>query len=272
MLEGLVLDWLPPIYVAVIGALVGSFLNVVVLRLPRKISIVSPRSRCPQCGSAIRAIDNVPVLSWIVLGGRCRTCQAPISPRYAIVELLTAIVFVLVFRRFGIAPHTFVYLAFVAALIAITFVDIDHRIIPDSISLPGIPIGILCAALLPHAPGALLPPTAVSSVIGATVGAAVLWIATIVGPKLFGRDAMGFGDVKLLAMLGAFLGIHSILFVMLVASITGASMGIVTAVLSRSRIRGSTIPFGPYLAFGAVAYLLIGQEVVSLWLGRGAGL
>ena len=253
-------------WVAAVGALVGSFLNVVIYRVPARRSIAYPGSRCGFCESPIRWYDNVPVISWLVLGARCRSCGVRIPARYAIVEALTAVAFVAVVLRFGVTPHAPVYAAFVAALIAATFIDVDHRIIPDSISKPGVVAGLAVAALLPPIAGSLLPVTLRLAIAGAFLGYISLLAVAAGGRVIFGREAMGLGDVKLLAMIGAFLGPLSLPFVFGAAGVTGAVFGVGHALARGRRIRGGTIPFGPFLALGAVVYLLVGSELVLDYL------
>jgi leader peptidase (prepilin peptidase) / N-methyltransferase len=258
-------------WVAVIGAFIGSFLNVVIYRVPMRRSIVAPGSRCGFCESPVRWYDNVPVLSWIVLGGRCRWCGVGISPRYALVELLTSLLFVAVLHRFGAEWHTPVYALFCAALVAVTFIDIDHRIIPDSISKSGVVIGVAVAAILPSTPEALLPVTLTLSLAGAVLGYFSLLAVSLVGKALFRRESMGLGDVKLLAMIGAFLGPLSLPFIFVVAPLAGSTYGITAALLRGRRIRGATMPFGPFLSAAAIAYLLGGSEYVLAWLRASGG-
>jgi leader peptidase (prepilin peptidase)/N-methyltransferase len=261
------LDAVEAVWVALLGAVVGSFLNVVIYRLPRRSFLADKRSRCPACLEPIAWFDNLPVVSWLVLWGRCRSCAGRISARYPLVELLTAILFWLVFRRFGIAWHTPVYFALTGALVAITFIDIDHRIIPNAISLPGVLAGLLISLLLPKLPGTLLPARPAASIAGAAIGAFLPWATGTLWQKLRGVEAMGMGDVKMLAMIGAFLGAWSLPFVFFVAAILGSVGGILAAVLAgRGKpLSRSTIPFGPYLAAGAFLYLLVGPEVTGLW-------
>lgn len=253
-------------WVAVIGAFIGSFLNVVVYRVPMRRSIVLPGSRCGFCETPVRWYDNLPVLSWIVLGGRCRTCGAGISARYVVVEILTSLLFVAVLHRFGAAWHTPVYALFCAALVAVTFIDADHRIIPDSISKSGVVAGVLLSFVIPARPENLLPVTPLLSIAGAVLGYVSLLGVSVIGKVLFRRDAMGLGDVKLLAMIGAFLGPLSLPFIFFVAPLCGALYGVVSAIARGRRIRHSTMPFGPFLAAGAIAYLLGGSDLVRAWI------
>ena len=264
--DAIVLAW-----VAVVGAFIGSFLNVVVYRVPARRSIVFPGSRCGFCETHVRWYDNIPVLSWIALRGRCRHCGVRISVRYALVELLTSALFVAVVMRFGLTWLALAYAAFVAALVAVTFIDADHRIIPDSISKGGVVAGLVVAAavtlLIPRGPGlSLLPVPLPLAIAGAVLGWVSLRIFAALGAWYAGQEAMGLGDVKLLAMIGAFLGPWSLPFVFFAAAFTGGAYGVATNIVRRRRLRGSTMPFGPFLALAAVLYLLAGHELMLAWI------
>jgi leader peptidase (prepilin peptidase) / N-methyltransferase len=246
------------------GAIVGSFLNVCILRIPADESVVWPGSRCGSCKASIAWYDNIPLVSWLLLRGRCRACGVGISFRYFVVELLTALAAVAVYARFGIGFEAVVAFAFTAAMIVITFIDLDHRIIPDVISLPGIVVGI--ALSLRHDPwlGALL-----DSVLGVLFGGGILLAVAIGYEKATGREGMGGGDVKLLAMIGAFLGWMSIPFTLLISSLTGSVVGLSLMWWTGSDSKYA-IPFGPFLAVGALAYLFYGDELVRWYLGFAA--
>ena len=245
----------------VFGALVGSFLNVCILRIPAGESIVWPGSRCPSCKGAIAAYDNVPILSWMVLGGHCRSCRAPISPRYWVVELLTALAAVAVYFRVGLGFEWLVVFAFTASLIVITFIDLDHRIIPDVISLPGIVAGFVLSAR--HDPWL---PSMLDSLIGILFGGGILFLTAWGYEKATGREGMGGGDVKLLAMIGAFLGWQSIPFTLLISSLSGSVIGISLMWWTGSDTKYA-IPFGPFLALGALIYVFCGEELMRWYLG-----
>jgi len=211
----------------VLGFLVGSFLNVCIARLPYDESIVSPRSRCPQCEHQLPWWANVPVLSYVALRGRCAFCSEPISWRYPLVEILTAVLFGLACWRFGYTWHGAVAAAFVSALVVITFIDIDHRIIPDVISLPGIALGFGVSWL----PGGITPQSSGAGLLlGGGILAAIAWLYA----RWTKRDGLGMGDIKLLAMIGAFLGWVAIPPTVLIASLTGSAVGI-PAILIRGR-------------------------------------
>lgn len=208
------------------GALVGSFLNVVIARLPEGESIVHPRSHCPRCKASIPAWLNIPVLSWIMLRGRCRSCKLPISPRYPLVELLTALLFVAAGRRFGLSAPLLPSLMLIGALVAITFIDLDHFIIPDEISLPGILLALLLRPIVFDVPW-------YSGLLGAAVGAGALWSIRALFFLLRGVEGLGLGDVKLIAMIGGFLGPIALLPAILIASLSGSILGAIALVLQK---------------------------------------
>lgn len=245
----------------VLGSVVGSFANVCVLRIPTGESIVWPGSRCPECQTLIRAYDNVPLLAWLLwLKGRCRSCKAQISFRYFLIELITALAAVGLFFRVGLGVEWLILFVFVTALIIITFIDLDHRIIPDVISLPGILIGFLCSFIA--GPG----PT--SSIIGILTGGGILLAIAWGYERATGREGMGGGDIKLLGMIGAFLGWKAVPFTMLLSSLTGSVVGVSLMWWTGSDSKYA-IPFGPFLAAGAVGYVFFGEEFMRWYLGLG---
>ena len=248
--------------VFLLGSLIGSFLNVCIYRLPEGESIVTPRSRCPQCRTPIAWYHNLPVLSWLWLRGRCASCAAPISWRYPLVEALTGLLFALFCHRFGQHPATLVAWLLIALLVVITFIDLDHQIIPDVISLPGIPIGFLCSFSLPWVSWQ-------SSLLGILLGGGVLLAIALGYQWLRGHEGMGLGDVKLLAMLGAFLGAPAILPVVFLASLLGTAVGIPLMIIKRAG-RRLALPFGPFLAAAALAYLYFHEHLapLSAWYGE----
>ncbi len=242
----------------VAGAVVGSFLNVCIWRLPAAASIVSPPSHCPHCQAPIRPRDNIPLVSYVLLRGRCRACRQGISLRYPAVEAMTGVLFTLVVWHFGLTPIAAVDAIFVAALVAITFIDLDHQIIPDVISLPGIGLGVLCA-LLGYGPSVW------ASLAGAVLGGGLLAGVAVGYYALTGREGMGGGDVKLLAMIGAFLGWKAVLVTVVLGSLTGAIVGLVFIRVSGADAR-APIPFGPFLAGGAVCALFVGDPLIHWYL------
>jgi leader peptidase (prepilin peptidase)/N-methyltransferase len=245
----------------IVGAVLGSFLNVCICRIPEGKSIVSPPSACPRCGRGIRWFDNVPILSFLLLAGRCRNCGEPISWRYPLVEGLSGLLFMLLLHRVGLTPRLPVLLALGAALLVITFIDLDHQIIPDRISIPGIAIGLISSILSGH-PGWL------SSLIGIVAGGGSLLVIALAYEKFSGKEAMGGGDIKLLAMLGAFLGWQSIPFIIFTASLSGSLVGVPVMLLNRQR-GDFRIPFGPFLAAGALLHIFAGREIVAWYFGLG---
>ena len=243
------------------GAAVGSFLNVVIVRLPQQESLVSPPSRCPKCGRSIRFYDNIPILSWLMLGGRCRDCDQRIPVRYPLVELSTALMFTGLFLVWGLQPATLVYFCFCAAMIAVFWIDLKHMIIPDAISLNLIPVGMACsvAGLLPDMNWK-------QSLFGFVLGGLVLYVPAAIYEKLRGIEGLGGGDVKLLAMIGAFTGPVGVLFVLFVSSTVGSLFGLVGMASAGA---GSTtpIPFGPFITSAAVLYVFAGTRILAAFFG-----
>ena len=242
----------------VLGAIVGSFLNVCISRLPKEESIVRPGSHCPKCKTPIQYYDNIPLLSYLLLRGKCRYCQASISIQYPIVEAITALSSFFLFITFGVSLSFIYYFSFVAALIAITVIDLYHQIIRDVISLPGIVIGLLGSLIIPQI-------TFWSSLIGVLSGGGSLFLVATVYQWLFKREGMGGGDVKLLAMIGAFLGWKAVILTILLSSFIGSIIGI-TVMLIKGKDFKYAIPFGPFLALGAVISLFFGESLIHWYL------
>ncbi|PYM27612.1 MAG: prepilin peptidase [Candidatus Rokuibacteriota bacterium] len=247
----------------VAGLLIGSFLNVVIARLPEGRSLVRPGSACPGCGAAIAWHDNVPVISFLALRGRCRACAMLISWRYPLVEAVTGALFGAAALAFGPTLDAAVASALLAALVAITLIDLERQIIPDAISLPGILAGLLANL----ATGRV---SWLDSVLGIVVGGGVFLAIAVVGSWLAGQDAMGGGDIKLAAMLGAFLGWKVLLLSLFVSAIGG---GILAALLMGSGLRGrkDPLPFGPFLAAGGAVGLFWGERMVRWYLSGFGG-
>lgn len=251
----------------VFGAVIGSFLNVCILRIPRGHAIIQPPSHCPHCKNNIRFYDNVPLISYLILRGRCRDCAGRISPRYFVVELLTAALFVALYTEFGITLAFFAGVILVGALIVISFIDLDARIVPDVISLPGIVVGLLFSVVGRYFimdPFELVP-TPVSALLGVLIGGGVLLTLAWAYQAYTGVEGMGGGDIKLLAMIGAFLGWPSIPVTLFLSSLAGSVIGL-AAMAIKGVGRRYALPFAPFLCLGALLYLFFGRELLEYYL------
>lgn len=247
-------NYLLECFAFIFGLCIGSFLNVCIYRLPISKSIAYPGSACPSCATPIAARDNIPLLGYLLLGGRCRHCRVHIPLRYPLVELITGLLALGTVLKFGIGVQAPVYFVFIAALLTITFIDIDHRIIPDVISLPGIPLGFAAAFILPDFGYA-------DSLAGILLGGGSLYLVAWGYALVTRKEGMGGGDIKLLAMIGAFIGWKGVLFTIFAASAAGTAAG-----LFLIAVRGGTmklaVPFGPFLSLGAMTYLFFGQTIL----------
>ncbi|HIJ87240.1 MAG TPA: prepilin peptidase [Desulfuromonadales bacterium] len=243
----------------IFGMVVGSFLNVCICRIPKDESIVSPPSHCPRCSSKICWYDNIPVASYLLLRGKCRGCGARISPQYPLVELLNGTLTLLLFLRFGPTLAFAALFLFCSALVVITFIDIEHQIIPDEISLSGIVIGFVLSFFLKGH-------SWLNSLFGILLGGGTLLLVAYTYQRLTGKDGMGGGDIKLLAMMGAFLGWKAVPFIIFASSLVGSLIGI-SLMLFQKKDGKLAIPFGPYLAFGAVLYIFYGKPLIRWYLG-----
>ena len=241
-----------------LGLAIGSFLNVVIHRLPRGESLVSPGSRCPSCGYALRPLDNVPVLSYVALRGRCRACGVRIPPRYPVVELATAALFVLHYLVFGWTPLLAVRLLFAAAMVALFAIDLEHQLLPDAITLPGIVLGLLASLFL--------PPGLRDALIGLLVGGGVLWLIGEAYYRYSGEEGMGGGDVKMLAMIGAFLGWELVIVTLVFSSIAGSLIGVLLILTKRGGLKYA-LPYGTFLAIAGVVASLYGAGIVDWYMG-----
>jgi leader peptidase (prepilin peptidase) / N-methyltransferase len=261
-----------------IGLAIGSFLNVCISRMPHNESVVHPRSRCPQCRKLISAYDNIPVLSYILLGGRCRNCKKKISIRYPLIEALTAVISGLIFLKYGLGLEYAVYFVLAAALIVLAFIDADHRILPDPITLNGIWIGLL-VSLVVFIPGPLIARglqaagfsfpsdrlvSFAASLVGALVGGGILWAVGEAYFRIRGVEGMGFGDVKMMAMVGAFLGAPRTVFTIMAGSLLGSVIGLVLMRFG-GKDKDYELPFGTFLSFGAIVALLYGDTLIELY-------
>lgn len=245
------------ILLAVAGSAIGSFLNVLICRIPEGLSVVFPASHCPRCKHAIRYYDNIPVISYLLLRGMCRDCREKISIRYPLIEILAALMCLLLFWKYGLGLQFVVAFVFVCSLIVITFIDFDHQIIPDMITLPGIPLFSLIAVLVMGVPW-------LEVLIGIIAGGGFLYAIAVAYELITKREGMGGGDIKLLAMMGGFLGWKSLLFIVFVSSLVGALVGI-TIVVAKGKDMKYAVPFGPFLSMAAVLYLFIGQSMMMLF-------
>lgn len=243
------------VFFFIFGSLLGSFANVIIYRLPQEQSIVIPRSRCQQCQKPIAWYDNIPILSWFVLRGKCRNCSAPYSIRYALVEFLMACLFCACYLQYGFSWLTLEYLIFAFGLVVCTFIDFDHMILPDEFTLSGIVIGLLGAWLNPDR-------SFVESLIGILIGGGFLWLLAFLYYLFTKNEGMGGGDIKLLAWIGAVLGWKAIPFVIMVSALTGTFVGVIIAIKNKGGMK-TAIPFGPYLALGALIYIF-GAQTLAL--------
>jgi len=287
-----ILNTLLAVFSFILGSVVGSFLNVCVYRLPRGLSVIKPRSRCPKCDSPIAWYDNIPIVSWLMLGAKCRHCGELISWQYPLVEAITGVLFLLVFWRFGIALATPIYMLLSAALVLATFVDLTDGTIPDEVSLPGIPAGIACSVLFmvyPESGLAMMGPfelPVVDSLVGALVGGVILFALDKGALLLLKKPGMGFGDVKLIAMLGAFFGLYGVILIIIMASFIGSLVGIVLILAGKLQkvpapgddetergkdekpALGHYLPFGPYLALAGVIVMFAGPAIIDYYFNQ----
>jgi leader peptidase (prepilin peptidase) / N-methyltransferase len=250
--------WLVLLIITLLGLCIGSFLNVCAYRLPLGESVVHPRSRCTSCGRMLSWFDNLPVVSWVVLGGRCRTCRKPVSWMYPAVEIATALVFVVTYLTYGLTLLSVVRVIFGCALIVLFVTDLQHKILPNVITLPGIVIGLVCSVFL--------PPGWVSSLIGILVGGGFLFAIAEVYYRVRGQEGLGMGDVKLLAMIGAFLGWKLVLLTLVFASFTGSLAGGVLIASGRGGMKYA-LPFGTFLAVGALLAATWGDPIADWYFG-----
>jgi leader peptidase (prepilin peptidase)/N-methyltransferase len=239
----------------IMGLCIGSFLNVCIYRLPAAKSIVHPRSMCPQCDTLIPFYDNLPVFSYLWLKGKCRRCQVKIPMRYPMVELLGGLFALGAYLKFGQGIETLIYYVFIAALLVVTFIDIDHRIIPDVITLPGIPIFFAASF-------ALSAITYKEALLGILLGGGSLFLVAWIYSIITKKEGMGGGDIKLLAMMGAIVGWQGVFFTIFVASLVGTLAGLAVMLQSRQGMK-LAVPFGPFLSIGAITYIFFGTQLVN---------
>ena len=249
------LTYLIEVSIFIFGLCIGSFLNVCIYRLPASKSIVHPRSMCSNCGTLIAAYDNIPVLSYLWLKGRCRHCQIKISLRYPMVELLGGLFALGTFLKFGLTLEALIYYLFFAALLIVTFIDLDHRIIPNVITLPGIPICFAASFALPTI-------TYREALLGILIGGGSLFLVAWIYSLITKKEGMGGGDIKLLAMMGAIVGWQGVLFTIFLASLVGTLAGLAAMLQSRKGMK-LAVPFGPFLSIGSITYIFFGTPLIA---------
>ena len=261
----------------ILGLVIGSFLNVCILRIPQEVPITVPRSHCPHCKKLIRWYDNVPVLSYLILGGRCRRCKKKISARYPLIEAVSGLISVLLYLKFGLGVEWVLFFGFSAALLVLAFIDLDHRILPDVITLNGMWLGVLSSVYLAQP----IPPIVlgivrvaglevtnprilalVGSLLGVVAGGGLLWGVGEAFKRLRGIEGMGFGDVKMMAMVGAFLGAPMALFTIMLGSILGSVIGLVFMGFT-GKSRDYELPFGTFLGIAGIVVVLYGENLVQ---------
>ncbi|HUQ33861.1 MAG TPA: prepilin peptidase [Pyrinomonadaceae bacterium] len=283
--------WLTCVFVAVFGAIIGSFLNVVIHRLPRDESIVFPNSRCPQCGAKIHSYDNLPIISYLWLRGRCRSCRAHISARYPAVEALTALLYAGVFladayRQGGLTLVILFDLVFVTALIALIFIDAEHMLLPNAITYPGIVFAVIARLALPYlvgphafedlpslASGAfstwpLWAQSLAGAVLGALAGGGSLWLMGWLWERLRGVEAMGLGDVKMMFMVGAYLGWRLTILTIFLGVLSGSIIGVGLMARRGEKDMQMQLPFGIFLGIGSIFALLVGSRIIAWYAGQ----
>jgi leader peptidase (prepilin peptidase)/N-methyltransferase len=267
------------IFAALFGLIIGSFLNVCIVRIPGRKSIVMPASACPNCGAAIRPWDNIPVVSWLLLGGKCRACKTPISWMYPVVELLTAALFWACYYAFGLTTEALKWAIFSALMIVLVFTDLRERILPDVVNYSGFAAGLALSLVTKPADGAALwlanrvfdfpPPSPVISLadalLGAAFGSGMLWLVAEIYFRMRGREGMGFGDVKMMLMAGAFLGLKRTLLTILAGSVLGSVLGL-AFMLARRKGSDYELPFGSFLGMAAVLVMFFGTPLVNWYL------
>lgn len=283
--------WVTCVFVAVFGAIIGSFLNVVIHRLPRDESIVFPNSRCPSCEAKIGPLDNLPILSYLILRGRCRACRAPISPRYPAVEALTALLYAAVFLvdvywRGGLTVIILFDLVFVTALVALIFIDAEHMLLPNAITYPGIVFAIIARLTLPYLVGLhafedlpslasgwfstwpLWATSLASAVLGALAGGGSLWLMGWLWERLRGVEAMGLGDVKMMFMVGAYMGWRLTILTIFLGVLSGSIIGIGLMTRRGERDMQMQLPFGIFLGIGSILALLVGWRIIAWYAAQ----
>ena len=257
-----------------LGACIASFLNVVIWRVPRGESIVSPPSHCPKCNAAIKWYQNIPILSWLALRGKCANCKAPISPRYILIEALGGLLFLAAFREYGLTIDTPVMWIWISLMIVGSMIDFDHKLLPDFVTVGGMVLGVgfvmvkvaLAALCMGGFDLALASPVLVS-MVGLVFGFGLLWLIRFLGSKAFKREAMGLGDVFLMGAVGALFGPVAVLVTLILSSVFGSIVGVSMVALSKTKFgKFVEIPYGPYICMGCLAWMFYGPELVNWYL------
>lgn len=247
------------ILIFVLGLIVGSFSNVCIYRIPRNESIIYPASHCPKCRSSISPKDNIPLLSYILLKGRCRNCKSKISIQYPVVEFLTGLIYLIIYLIFGLSIQSLIYIILSSALIIIAFIDLNEQVIPEVISLPGIVIGLILGFFVPYI-------SFINSALGIVIGGGIILVIRLAGSLIFKKESMGIGDIELAAMIGAFLGWRYIMISLFLGFFLGALAGILL-ILSKIKSREDVIPFGPFIVLGSFITLLWGEKIIFWYIG-----
>ena len=274
------------IFIFIFGAAIGSFLNVVIHRVPNEESIVFPNSACPTCKKSIKPFDNLPILSWLILGGKCRNCKTSISPRYISVEILTGLLFLLVYWSIGLTAFLPVVLVFVAAIVSLIFIDAEHMILPDVITYPLLFFALTVRIIFPILFGANYfsdfnifplnqmqnsPPLLISlvgAILGALIGGGFLWLVGAVWKKLRGVDAMGLGDVKMMFAVGALLGWRLTFLSIFIGAFAGAIIGVFVISRQKEKDFQTQIPFGIFLGIGSILSILFGERIIQWYVNN----
>ena len=243
----------------ILGLIVGSFSNVCIYRIPRNESIIYPASHCPKCHTNILVKDNIPLLSYILLKGRCRNCGSRISIQYPGVEFLTGLVYVIIYQIYGLSVQSLIYIILSSALIIIAFIDLNEQVIPEVISLPGIVVGLILSFFVHHI-------SFVNSALGIVIGGGIILVIRLAGSAIFKKEAMGGGDIKLAAMIGAFLGWRYIIISLFLGFFLGAIAGIFL-IMSKIKSKEDVVPFGPFIILGSFITFLWGKNILSWYLG-----
>ncbi len=250
--------WIIGLLVFLVGAVIGSFLNVCIHRLPRNLSIISPGSFCPSCQHPIPFYDNIPLLSYILLLGRCRHCRTIISPRYLFVEFLNASLYLLLFHKFGLFLEFLFYAPFTSAFIVLFFIDWNNKILPDVITVSGVIFGLGLSPFIERL-------GIRDSLLGAACGFIVFFLVAYIYEKITGRDGMGGGDIKMIAMVGAFLGLKGVIATIFISSVLGATFGLLLIIFFKKNFRYA-VPFGCFIALGGLIYLFVGEKISQYYL------